>query len=216
MQGSLTKTSNDKIILDLYYKGLTLIKQIVNTFYYRYRIIDKEELKSHLTEKLVLIIRKYDISLGIDFKYFAIPSLKGYAFNYIRDHGRTVKVPRKYCELYIKYNALNRKNDYKLSIEEASKLMNVDLELLRVALEATNLKFSEIDSYNSTLICNKSKNFSTSYIESLPLLVREMLEEIFLDNIQEERVFLNRGLTPSKGREILQKYLNEIFKLKDS
>lgn len=215
-QESLVNTSIYKTdILELYNQGLVLITQLTNIFCYRYRIIDKQELISHLTEKLVLIIKKYDASRGINFKYFAIPSLRGYAWNYIRDHGRTVKVPRKYSELYLKYNSLNRKNNYKLSIEEASQLMNIEPGLLRTALEATSLKFSEISSYNSSLLCNKSTDMAISFLQLLPKGIYELLEEIFIDGVQEEKAFLSRGLTPQQGRELLKPYLKEIFKLKD-
>jgi len=199
----------------LYNEGLKLITQLTNTFCYRYRIIDKQELISHLTEKLVLIIKKFDPSRGIEFKYFAIPSLRGYSWNFIRDHGRTVKVPRKYSEIYLRFNSLNRKNNYKLSVEEASVLMEIEPDLLRTALEATSLKFSEISSYNSTLLCDKTKSMAISFISALPKGIYELLEDIFIDGTPEEKAFLNRGLTPQQGRELIKPYLKEIFKLKD-
>ena len=162
---------------------------------------------------MVLVITKFDSKRNIKFKYFAIPSLRGYAWNFIRDHGRIIKIPRKYCELYMKYNSLNKKKDFKLTIPEAAKLMEIDEQLLRTALEAANLKFSEITTYNSSLVCDKSLDLSTVYIKNLPKDIYEMLEEIYIDNIDEKKVFLNRGLTPLKGRKIIQKYLDEIFKL---
>lgn len=201
--------------MELYNTGLKLINQIVNTFSHKYRIIDKTELKSHLTEKLVLIMNKFDASREIPFKYFAIPSLKGYAWNYIRDHGRTVKVPRKYSELYMKFNSLNRKYDYKLTVPMAAELMEIDEELLRTALEASNLKFSEITSFNSTLICDKSLDLATAYVRNIPEYIYSILEEIFIDEKVEEKVFLKYGLSPHQGRRLIKPYLENIFKLRD-
>lgn len=205
----------DKDILNLYKEGLKYINQVVNIFYSKYRILDKEELKSFLTEKLVLIIKKFDINRGVEFKFFALKSLKGYSFNFIRDFGRAVKVPRKYSELYMKFNSLNRKHNYKLTIEKASEIMGVERQLLSKALEASNLKFSEITSFNSTLVCDKSTKMSKAYLRTIPKNIYEMLEEIYIDKISEERVFYKRGLTLLKGRKILQEYLNEIHKLRE-
>lgn len=214
MQEGLVKISNDSIIYELYIEGLQIVNKIVNSFSYKYRIIDKEELKSYLVEKLVLVIKKFDRTKGIKFKYFAIPSLQGYGWNFIRDHGRIVRVPRKYSELYMKFSALNRKNDYKLTISEAAIKMDVDETLLRTALEAANTRFFEITNYNETIECNKNYNEAILYMKSIPKHIYEIIEEIYLDGIAEERVFFQYGLTPLQGRRLINNYLSKIHKLK--
>lgn len=212
-QEGLEKTSND-LIMELYIEGLHVVNKIVNSFAFRYRIIDKEELKSYLVEKLVLVIKKFNPERGIKFKYFAVPSLQGYGWNFIRDHGRIVRVPRKYSELYMKFSSLNRKNGYKLTIPEAAILMNIDETLLRVALEAANTQFCEITNFNEVIECDKSYSEAILHMKSIPKHIYDMLEEIYLDGIPEEKVFLNNGLTPYQGRKILLPYLSKIHKLK--
>lgn len=205
----------EKIDITLYSVGLKLVDQVANTFYYKYRILDKQELASHLTEKLVLIISKFDTSRGIEFKYFAMPSLKGYAYNYVRDHGRIVRIPRKYSELYMKYNSLNKNNGHKLPIKEAALMMGIEEELLSTALTAAGSKFPEISSFNSTLVCNNGLSMGEAFLKSIPHNIYEMLEEIYLDKTSEDRVFLKRGLTPKRGRELVSPYLKEIHKLRE-
>lgn len=212
-QEGLEKISNDSI-MELYIDGLKIVNKIVNSFAFKYRIIDKEELKSHLVEKLVLVIKKFKPDKGIKFKYFAIPSLQGYGWNFIRDHGRIVRVPRKYSELYMKYSSLNRKNNYQLSIPDAAILMDVDETLLRAALEAANTRFCEITNFNETIECDKSYNAAVLHMKSIPKDVYDLLEEIYLDNIPEEKAFLNKGLTPNQGRRLLLPYLAKIHELK--
>jgi hypothetical protein len=113
----------------------------------------------------------------------------------------------------MKYNSLNKKHNYKLSVEDAATIMEITPQSLRTALEAANLRFSEISKYNSTLVCNKSDNFAYSYISNLPKEIYELLEELYIDHVAEEKVFLSRGLSLNHGRQLVQKYLKDIFRL---
>lgn len=209
----------------LYKEGIELVKRITNSFCFKHRIKDREELHSYLIEKLALILNKYDESRQIPFKYFANKSLMGYAFNFVRDHGRTIKIPRKYSELYLKYLALKKKSfpQKKLSIEMASEILNIDYDLLSKAIEASSLKFLEINDFrefDSVAGSNANLNILSnaaaySYIRELDSTTREILEDIFLDSKNKDRVFYNKGLTPSQGQKLLEGVISKLAELKE-
>lgn len=213
---------------ELYVEGISLVNKVCNGFCFKYRIKDIEELHSHLIEKLVLIANKFEAGRNIPFRFFAIKSLNGYAFNFIRDHGRTIKIPRKYSELYLRYNALKKKNSYSqsLTVAKAAELLVVDVELLRKSIEAASLRFSEINDYSEyensskfsshhSLIDTNEHSAALSCIKNMPLEHREILEEIYLDNKPKNRVFLNRGLTPAAGEKLLSAILKQLEELRD-
>lgn len=64
--------------------------------------ISADDLLSVALEKLPTIENNFIPALNDNYAVFLKRSLKGYLSNYIRDHGFTVKIPRKTTEIYMK------------------------------------------------------------------------------------------------------------------
>lgn len=196
--------------------GLSLVKGFSKTFSYKHRIKDSEELESYLTEKIALIIQKYEPNRGIPFKCYAIKSLNGYALNFIRDHGRTIKIPRKFSDLYLKYSALKKRSaNYRLTIEDAARELGVDQIQLSKAVEAADLHFTDINDFTEFCSDSESDNAAINYIRNLDIETRELLEEIFLDGRKKHRAFFNRGISPGRGNKIIEEVIAEIRSLRE-
>lgn len=199
-------------------EGIELAEKICNNFCFKYRIKDREELYSYLLEKLAIILNKFDKGRNIPFRFFASKSFTGYAYNFIRDHGRTIKIPRKYSELYLKFNALKKKRNGKLSVDEAAEILEVEKKFLREAIEASSLRFSEITDYgeySGECLISTAESAAHLFIKNLNLYHREILEEIYVDGKSPNKVFLNKGLTPSQGERLVKKLIEEIYELSD-
>lgn len=194
-----------------YFEGIKLCEKIAKSFGFKYSVADKDELLSCLLEKLVRIVRKYEPEKQVPFKYFCLPSLRGYAWNFIRDNCRTIKIPRCYTERYMRHNNLQKKQTTNLSIKESAEIQGITEDELRIAIDASTLRFTEITSMNTTLVCNPEKlDSGVRYLQTIPKEIYDILEEIFLDGTREERVFIKYGMTPQQGRKLIKKYIKEL------
>lgn len=196
-------------------KGIDLVKKVTSSISYKHRLKDSEELYSYLMSKLVNILNKYEYERNIPFECFARKSLNGHAFNFIRDHSRTVRVPRKYSELNLQYNALLKKNP-KLKFEEAVKKLGVKSSDLLNAMEASQMTFAEINDYREFVSGLPDENLLVlNYLKHMDYEMREILEEIYIDQKPMHRVFQKRKISVAEGQKRLSEVLDKIQSLRD-
>ena len=69
---------------------------------YRARGIPQDDLVQVATAALVRAVHQFDASLGRDLLSYAVPSIRGEMRRYFRDHGWTVRPPRRIQELQSK------------------------------------------------------------------------------------------------------------------
>lgn len=69
---------------------------------YRSRGIPQDDLVQVATAALVRAVHQFDASLGRDLLSYAVPSIRGELRRYFRDHGWTVRPPRRIQELQSK------------------------------------------------------------------------------------------------------------------
>lgn len=189
---------------------MKLVQQVSIYITNKYRLKDQEELRSYLTDKLVLILNKFDEGRNIPFECFARKSLHGYAFNFIRDQARAVKVPRRHSELNLRLKALQRKNP-SLNVSEAAVMLKVSEAELYKAVEAANTSFTELNDYREFCTEQNSSNpLALNFLRAMDHNLREILEEIYLDSRPIHRVFQNRGITPQKGKILIKELVEKI------
>jgi len=68
-----------------------------------------EDLEQIGTIGLLKAIDKFDPTMGVAFTSFAIPYIRGEILHHLRDHGSTVKVPRRMRETYSKAKGVERR-----------------------------------------------------------------------------------------------------------
>lgn len=189
---------------------MKLVQQVSIYITNKYRLKDQEELRSYLADKLVLILNKFEPERKIPFECFARKSLNGYAFNFIRDQARAVKVPRRHSELNLRLKALQRKNP-RVSMSEAAIQLKVSEADLYKAVEAANTSFTELNDYREFCTEQSSSNpLALNFLKALDPNLREILEEIYLDSRPIHKVFQNRGITPQKGKILVKEIVKKI------
>ncbi len=68
---------------------------------YRHRGLDQDDLEQTAYLTLVLTVQRFDPSRGVDFLSFAVPTIVGELKRLFRDHGWTVRVPRRVQEVQL-------------------------------------------------------------------------------------------------------------------
>ena len=116
-----------------------LIWCVVKRFYGRGA--EAEDLFQIGSIGLLKAIDKFDLSYDVKFSTYAVPMIIGEIKRFIRDNG-PIKVSRFLKELSAKVRELIEKNEkekgIELSIEEISKILEVNKEDVLLALDATS------------------------------------------------------------------------------
>lgn len=189
---------------------LTLVRKFSKSFCYKHRVKDEEELESYLMEKIILIDRKYDSSRGVSFKNFAFKCMSGYSFNFLRDKSRTVKIPRRYSDLNIKFRSFQRKNPLN-SKELFCSTFDVKISELNEAIVAASTRFTEITDYNANVnLFPEYNSLCNNYIRSISQRDIEILQDIYVCNKKPEKVFLEWGVTPTQGNRIITEHIENL------
>ena len=71
--------------------------------------IPYEDLEQIGTIGLLKAVEKFDPTRGVAFTSFAVPYIRGEILHHLRDHGSTVKVPRRMRETYARAKSAERR-----------------------------------------------------------------------------------------------------------
>ena len=109
---------------------------------YRGRGVDHDDLVQVARMALWLAVERYQDDQGASFASFAIPTITGELKRYFRDHGWTIRPPRRLQELRAK--AVSARSDWEqrlgreLSVGELAEHLGVQADQLRDALGSSN------------------------------------------------------------------------------
>lgn len=123
--------------------------------------ISSDDLLSVALEKLPTIEKNFIPALNDNYSVFLKRSLKGYLSNYVRDHGFTVKIPRKTTEIYMK---TRKYASYKIA--------------------SVHTKWSETQIRNAHEIVNKHRSYNTSQLKSWNTSIDTLSENNHLNDAQ--------------------------------
>lgn len=150
--------NNDmKAMNDIIEKNSGLIWNIVKRFIGRG--YEKEDLYQIGALGFVKAIKRYDVSFETKISTYAVPYILGEIKRFIRDDG-IIKISRSIKELALKIRDLQ--NQYKgkeeLTINKIAEILDVSIEDINLALEATRpIESINEDSYNDGEKSNVSK-----------------------------------------------------------
>lgn len=110
---------------------------------------------------LLKAIQKFDLSRGMAFSTYAVPTIYGEVRRHLRDRVRLFKVPRPISEAC---NKIHTQQLYELSAEEISKEIDVDLETAEYALTLAKQQTLSLD---KVLFAGKDGSDETSLMSTL-------------------------------------------------
>ncbi len=105
---------------------------------FRNRGVPLEDLEQVACCALVRAARKFDVTQERDFLSYAVPTMSGELKRYFRDHGWTVRPPRRIQEIHSKVLALHRsglEDGRPATPEHIARQLDLPVEDVREALE---------------------------------------------------------------------------------
>ena len=173
----------DRYTRDEYIKEqMPLAVRIAKGFAKKYGLCETE-LISMAMQKLVEVGNRYDPSTGKNFKSYVLASVRGYCFNYMRDHSRKIKLPRRFTDLLLKqYKYQKTYGAWNLTIPELAEKIGVEPRELEEVHLAMNMTFTEIkDTHAVSDFEEYDDRRRMLAIASLDKKTRGILEMFYLD-----------------------------------
>ncbi|MGK7892500.1 MAG: sigma-70 family RNA polymerase sigma factor [Xenococcus sp. (in: cyanobacteria)] len=199
-------------------EGIALASQVAKNFHLKTQI-PADELESFLLEKLVVILKKYDPQTSENFKGYVTRCFQGYCLNYLRDHSKPIKIPRKFSDLYLKRNAIKRTYS-NISDAEVAKEMGISASELRKAVDAITIGFSSLTTYSDSVyaiedivesVMSSPEEDEIMYIRNLPEQERQILEYHFFDLLSfEDIASLFSGETAQSIEKIVNTHVQNL------
>lgn len=176
-----------------------LIWSIVNRFLGRG--YSKEELYQIGCIGLIKAVQRFDTNFEVKISTFAVPYIMGEIKRFLRDDG-PIKISRSIKELGAKIRDVQReyltKNATDIKISDIAKILNVSIEDVNLALEASR----PIDSIDEEVYEGEEKCSKISKISNKKDDVGELINKITIKKLIKE-------LNPREQQIILLRYFKE-------
>ena len=199
---------------------------------YRNRGIATEDLEQTAYEGLVKAVRKFDPTVRPDLLTYAVPTIRGELQRHFRDHGWTVRPPRRIQEMQWRISrgveSLAQELGRDPSDEELSTHLSCGLEELREALAAFGtftpasldrpLAGQELLTIADTLAVTDDSE--TDQVEAVRLLSqslphlserdRELLRLRFYEDLTQSEIGVRLGITQMQVSRLLARILRDL------
>lgn len=205
-------TSSKKILSNLVKAYERLVHKV--THQVRYQCSEShQDLFQWGNLGLVKALRRFDPNRGQAFSSFAVPYIKGEMLHYLRDHASTVRLPRRWHELYSQLRAIEKRQGGMRHDVQAS-LLGITSEMLtqiKLGCQVTRGAIKELPEHiiaseqvgkfsyeiGDTHIKDAVNNLQP-YFEKLPSMQRQIVTSICLKNLTSEVVAKKFNLTSSE------------------
>lgn len=144
------------------------------------------ELKDAATEYIVKIYDTYDPSKGANFSTWVNRCLIYHMLNYLRDHSRLVKIPRKYTEIHLRMKKLLDKNP-ELTDNQISEKLKVSNETIQNVKNAFSMGFTQINDE----ILGEETSYSHEELDTFFMNKKELLFRISELNEEDEKFLVD-------------------------
>ncbi len=118
--------------------------------------IPYEDLEQEASIGLLKAIDRFDPYAGAAFSSFAVPYIKGVILHYLRDHGKQIKVPRRWQEEVASVRADTRRliaEGLTITIDEVAELRGIPIDRWEQEKKAVSKQhIKDIDDYQDHLI----------------------------------------------------------------
>lgn len=167
------------------------------------------ELKDAATEYIVKIYDTYDPSKGANFSTWVNRCLIYHMLNYLRDHSRLVKIPRKYTEIHLRMKKLLDKNP-ELTDNQLSEKLKVSNETIQNVKNAFSMGFTQINDE----ILGEETSASTEDLDLFFMNKKELLFRIS-ELTEEDEKFLVDALIKKRSLSTLIRKNSDIKNQED-
>lgn len=110
---------------------------------YRRRGIPQDDLRQVALVGLLKAVEGFDPRRGAPFRPFAIPTIRGELRRHFRDHGWTIRVPRRVQELHLQLDTIVSRTGHELgrapTLAEIAAAADTSVEAVLEALEAAEM-----------------------------------------------------------------------------
>jgi RNA polymerase sigma-B factor len=110
---------------------------------YRRRGVPDDDLRQVALVGLLKAVEGFDPRRGAPFRPFAIPTIRGELRRHFRDHGWTIRVPRRVQELHLQLDTIVSRAGHQLgrapTIAEVAEAAGTSVEAVLEALEAAEM-----------------------------------------------------------------------------
>lgn len=191
--------SNEQAMEKIITNNSGLIWSIVNRFLGRG--YSKEELYQIGCIGLIKAVKRFDVNFEVKISTFAVPYIMGEIKRFLRDDG-PIKISRSIKELGTRISEVQReylaKNGKDIKIFELAETLNVNIEDISVALDATK----PIESIDEEAYEGEEKESKISKISNNKDDVGELINKMTLKKLIKE-------LNPREQQIILLRYFKE-------
>lgn len=186
------RDERDKLIISQLWKANQIARKVS-----AFTGLQYSELKDAATEYIVKIYDTYDPSKGANFSTWVNRCLIYHMLNYLRDHSRLVKIPRKYTEIHLRMKKLLDKNPNLNDFQIAERL-KVSPEVIQNVKNAFSMGFTQINDE----ILGEESSYSTEELDSFIFNKKELLYRISELSEEDER-FLSDALIKKRSLSTL-------------
>lgn len=175
------RDERDKLIISQLWKANQIARKVS-----AFTGLPYSELKDAATEYIVKIYDTYDPGKGANFSTWVNRCLIYHMLNYLRDHSRLVKIPRKYTEIHLRMKKLLDKNP-NLTEDQLSEKLKVSSEIIQSVKNAFSMGFTQINDE----ILGEETSYSNEDLDILFLNKKELLFRISELNEEDEKFLVD-------------------------
>lgn len=162
------RDERDKLIISQLWKANQIARKVS-----AFTGLPYSELKDAATEYIVKIYDTYDPDKGANFSTWVNRCLIYHMLNYLRDHSRLVKIPRKYTEIHLRMKKLIDKNP-NITEEQLAEKLKVSSEIIQNVKNAFSMGFTQINDE----ILGEEVSYSNEELDLFFLNKKELLFRI--------------------------------------
>jgi RNA polymerase sigma-B factor len=168
---------------------------------------------------LLRAIDRFDVSKGRAFSSYAIPHIRGEILHHLRDHGTTIKIPRRWMEAHEQVKLAHRK------LTEGGR--DLSLEDVAVSLGYSKELWSEIKDTYQTLTVSSLEEIdmpqegdddsreerhekAVGLFARLPIDMQQALSLRILAKKKDAAIAKQLGVTPSEVKSLIARGLDKL------
>ncbi len=207
------KNNNSNDVRDKLYNHFSKIPNMI-ALRFSGRGIEHEDIVQVASVSLLRAIDRFDVSRGVKFQSFVVPTMVGEIKNYFRDYNQPIKISRRNSEAIIKMKQIL--NELTIVLEKApttkqlAEKMNISQENALELLEtANNIKIASLDLKIDENDENDYKAKLGDYDKGFEMIeIREIIKQSLNILDEKEKYIITQRFFNNKSQQTIAHDLN--------
>ena len=204
MEKQTCKDINEDVLFEEYKKtkNIQIRNEIVGRYTYIAKLIakkfsgrgiDYDDLYQVACLGLLYAVERFDISKGIKFTSYAVPTVSGEIKRYFRDKGNFIRVPRKLYEMFVKADRIHEAN--KMG-DDKSELCIPRAVSIEGELVCEDIRYFHIlGQTDEGFLVVENKDFAQRCLKSLEDREREFVHKRFYEEKSQKQIAEDMGVS---------------------